>query len=168
MKVAITDACIFIELHHLLLTSVFFKLDIEIHTTVDVLNELYPEQCELLQAYEAGGKLHLHSLTDEDRLAIRKNGYTGGLSETDKTVLYIAGRVGAMILSSDKPVRKQARKCEIEFHGMFWIFDRLIESGLITMAMAAEKLRMMMLVNIIYQNSAELNKEMAVRLERWK
>ena len=54
MKVAITDACIFIELHHLLLTSVFFKLDIEIHTTVDVFNELYPEQQELLKAYETG------------------------------------------------------------------------------------------------------------------
>lgn len=168
MKVAITDACIFIELHHLLLTSVFFKLDIEIHTTVDVLNELYPEQRELLKAYEAGGKLYLHSLNDEDRRAIGENKSTGGLSETDKTVLYMAGKVGAMILSSDKPVRKQAKKCEIEYHGMFWIFDRLVEADLITKAMAVEKLKMMIMVNIIYQNSMELNREMEIRFERWK
>lgn len=168
MKVAITDACIFIELHHLLLTSVFFKLDIEVHTTVDVLNELYPEQRELLKAYEAGAKLYLHSLNEEDRTAIRENEYTGGLSETDKTVLYIAGKVGAMILSSDKPVRKQAKRYEIEYHGMFWIFDRLVESNLISKSLAIEKLKMMIMLNIIYQNSNELIREMNLRLERWK
>lgn len=168
MKVAITDACIFIELHHLLLTSVFFKLDIEIHTTVDVFNELYPEQQELLKGYEMGGKLQLHSLNEEDRISIVAAKYTGGLSESDKTVLYIARQFGAMVLSSDKPVRKQAKKCEIEYHGMLWIFDRLVEADLISKALAIEKLKIMILTNVIYQYSRELNKEMEVRFESWK
>ena len=168
MKVAITDACIFIELHHLLLTSVFFKLDIEIHTTVDVFNELYPEQQELLKAFEAGGKLYLHLLSQEDRAAIKEKKYTGGLSENDKTVLYIAGRIGAMVLSSDKPVRKQAKKNEIEFHGMFWIFDCLVEQNLIPKILAIEKLKKLVSMNILYQNSLELNKEVEQRFERWK
>lgn len=168
MKVAVTDACIFIELHHLLLTSLFFRLDIEIHTTVDVFNELYPVQRELLKAFETGNKLYLHSLNEEDRTAIREKKYTGGLSETDKTALHLAVKLGAMILSSDKPVRKQAKKCEIEYHGMFWIFDRLLDSNLMPKAQAIEKLKMMVRTNIIYQNSIELNKEMEARFERWK
>ncbi len=48
MKLAITDACIFIDLIELRLTSEFFKLPIEIHTSLDVYNELYPEQKEIL------------------------------------------------------------------------------------------------------------------------
>lgn len=33
MKLAITDACIFIDLYDLQLTAQFFNLDIEIHTS---------------------------------------------------------------------------------------------------------------------------------------
>lgn len=54
MKVAVTDACIFIDLIELDLVSSFFKLDIQLHTTVDVVNELFPEQKQILQAYESG------------------------------------------------------------------------------------------------------------------
>ncbi|MEJ7694026.1 MAG: hypothetical protein WKF69_13500, partial [Daejeonella sp.] len=80
----------------------------------------------------------------------------------------LAGKLGAMILGSDKPVRKQAKKCEIEYHGMFWIFDSLVESKLMPQIQAIEKLKMMVKSNIIYQNSIELNKEMEARFERWK
>jgi len=42
--VAVTDACIFIDLHDLGLTNSFFNLDLEIHTTSAVLHELHNEQ----------------------------------------------------------------------------------------------------------------------------
>lgn len=42
MKVAITDACIFIDLIELDIVTEFFQLKIELHTTVAVMNELYP------------------------------------------------------------------------------------------------------------------------------
>ena len=51
MKLAITDACIFIDLCDLEITQPFFALDLEIHTSVDVFNELYPEQQKILNAY---------------------------------------------------------------------------------------------------------------------
>jgi hypothetical protein len=63
MKVAITDACIFIDLIELRLTSQFFGLQIETHTSLDVYNELYPEQQELLKAYQSIGKLIIHNIT---------------------------------------------------------------------------------------------------------
>ncbi len=66
MKLAVTDACIFIDLIELRLTSEFFKLPIEIHTSLDVYNELYPEQKEILKAYNSVGKLKIHNLTSPD------------------------------------------------------------------------------------------------------
>ena len=62
MKLAVTDACIFIDLIELRLTSEFFKLPIEIHTSLDVYNELYPEQKEILKAYSSVEKLKIHNL----------------------------------------------------------------------------------------------------------
>ena len=55
MKIAVTDACIFIDLIELKIISDFFSLDIELH-------ELYPEQQEILIAYESGKKLIIHNL----------------------------------------------------------------------------------------------------------
>lgn len=118
MKIAVTDTCIFIELHNLRLSASFFKLDIEIHTTVDVFNELYDEQQDLLSAYEQVGKLHLHSIDTMQRTEILNTGYSRALSENDKTVLYLAKLLGAMVLSSDKAVRSHAGKDAIEYHGM--------------------------------------------------
>ncbi|SFC65473.1 hypothetical protein SAMN05421747_11782 [Parapedobacter composti] len=51
MKLAITDACIFIDLHLLDLVVPLFELDIEVHTSLDVFNELNEEQRQLLSAY---------------------------------------------------------------------------------------------------------------------
>lgn len=167
MKLAVTDACIFIELYNLRLTSEFFKLDFEVHTSIDVFNELYDEQQDLLLAYQDNGMLFMHSLTAEDRVAILETEYSAGLSENDKTVLHIAVKNEALILSSDKAVRKHAKRHSIEYHGMLWIFDRLVELSLIGKPEAVMKLKQMMSTNIIYQNNAELLKEMALRIKKW-
>ena len=42
MKIAVTDACIFIDLIELDLVQPFFQLRVELHTTIDVINELFP------------------------------------------------------------------------------------------------------------------------------
>ncbi|HCN82767.1 MAG TPA: hypothetical protein DIT07_03985, partial [Sphingobacteriaceae bacterium] len=129
--------------------------------------ELYSEQQELLKAYQAGDKLYLHSLTSENREALAKVNYPSSLSENDKTVLYVASVIKATILSSDKAVRRQAKKQSIEYHGMFWIFDRLVDLSLITKVEAANKLKYMMTSNIIYQGNGELIKEMTSRIANW-
>jgi len=68
MIIAITDACIFIDLIELQLTSQFFGLNIEIHTTLDVYNELYADQQEWLNKYQSSGKLTIHNLSPEEKL----------------------------------------------------------------------------------------------------
>lgn len=68
LKVAVTDACIFIDLYDLGLLASFFKLEIEIHTTFSVYFELYSEQQQVLKAYQSVDRLFIHNLKEEDFL----------------------------------------------------------------------------------------------------
>lgn len=86
MKLAITVACIFIDLHDLDLTVKFFSLEIEVHTSLDVFNELYPDQQKILEAYISMNKLTIHNIQQSERLIIANSNYPFSLSEVDKTV----------------------------------------------------------------------------------
>ena len=167
MKLAVTDACIFIELYELELNEMFFKLDLEIHTSIDVINELYLEQQRVLKAFESVGKLIVHSINEADRAVIYTQAFPRSLSNADKTVLFIADREQAMVLSSDKAVRTFSKANSIEYHGMLWIFDQLVDSGLLSSTMAIIKLKKLIASNIIYQYSQELQKEMNLRIKKW-
>lgn len=167
MRIAITDACIFIDIYELHLTTEFFSLDLEIHTSFDVYAEVHEHQKELLKAFQALGKFTIHKISQEDRLEIIKSSYPKSLSDNDKTVLYLAEKLEAMVISSDKRVRHSAKNKTIEYHGMLWIFDRLIEKGAITATDATLKLRKLINSNMVYQNNAELVAEMDKRLKLW-
>jgi hypothetical protein len=167
MKIAITDACIFIDLYELELSTEFFSLPLEIHTSLDVFNELFPQQQQVLKAFQSLGKLSVHNITMEDRMRIFSVTYPKGLSDNDKTVLYLAEKLQAIVLSSDKTVRNYAKRASIEYQGMLWIFDSLLESAAIKHADACAKLNKLILTNIVYQNNTELLSEMNRRLKLW-
>jgi predicted nucleic acid-binding protein len=167
MKIAITDACIFIDLIELRLSSQFFLLKIEIHTTLDVFNELYPEQQEVLRAYQSTGKLRIYNLTPMDRLELKNTVFPRSLSDVDKSVILVARKINAIILSSDKAVRNFAGTSAIEYHGMLWIFDMLIDHDLISKSEAILKIKNLMETNIVYRNNMELVSEIRRRIEKW-
>jgi hypothetical protein len=167
MKLVVTDACIFIDVIELQLTSEFFGLELEIHTTVDVIKELFSQQQQLLRAYEHGGKLTIHVLTPADQEAINKENFPRALSPEDCSVIYIARKLNATVLSSDKPVRTHAKNLSIEYHGMFWIFDKLVAEELLTGAAATAKLKSLMQSNIIYKGNQEMVKEAEKRYRIW-
>lgn len=166
-KVAITDACIFIDLCELQLVTHFFELKLEVHTTVDVMNEMITEQRQLLQVYCSVSKLTIHIAEEVDKETIRSNNYPRSLSESDCSVLYFAEKHNAILLSSDKVVRNTAKKRLIDYHGMLWIFDRLVESGLLIPKEASAKLQQLIQSNIVFQNNRELVAEMEMRLRAW-
>jgi len=168
MKLAITDACIFIDLHDLDLTVAFFSLDLEIHTSLDVYNELYPEQKTVLNAFLSVDKLHIHNINAKSRLEIMATAYPLGLSEVDKTVLYLAQKYDALVISSDKAVRNFAKKLTIDYHGMLWIFDQMIAQEKMTKATAILKLTELISKNKIYQNNVKLRAEFQKRMEGWR
>jgi hypothetical protein len=167
MKIAVTDACIFIDIHELKLTPAFFSLPLDVHTTVDVYNELFEEHKQFLTAFLSVGKLTLHILSQDQRIAIHDDNYPRSLSENDKSVIFLAGILDAMLLSSDKAVRIYAKKKAIEYHGMLWIFDRFIEANVLSKQDAIFKLQELVTVNLIYQNNDELMQEVNKRIRNW-
>lgn len=167
MKLAITDACIFIDLYDLKLTAQFFSLSLEIHTSVDVINELFENQKQMLQAFQSVGKLVAHTIKEEDKKQILSASYPKSLSDSDKTVLYLASKLNAMVLSSDKTVRNTAKNNAIDYHGMIWIFDQLISNNLISKTEASTKLKQLITTNLVFQNNKELVLEMDKRLVQW-
>ncbi len=167
MKLAVTDACIFIDVYELDLTIGLFSLPISIHTTSDVFRELYPEQRKQLLIFQENKKFIIHNLSDEDRKTIFETAYPKGLSDNDKTVIHLAHQVDAMILSSDKAVRREAKKQAIEYHGMLWILDQLIIADLISKSTAAQKLQQLIRKNTFYNGNVDLLLEMEKRLKLW-
>lgn len=167
MKLAVTDACIFIDLYELQLTAQFFKLEIEVHTSIDVIKELYENQQQMLSAFQSVKKLIVHVIKEEEKKIIFSNAYPKSLSESDKTVLYLADKLNAMVLSSDKTLRHTAKNKSIEYHGMLWIFDELVRHNLISNAEASSKLKHLIMSNLVFQNNKELVEEMEKRLVLW-
>jgi len=168
MKVAVTDACIFIDLYDLKIFPFFFGLGLEVHTSVDVFNELYPEQQQFLLVYQSVGKLTLHTIDQNDRQKILAESFPKSLSMVDKTVLYLARKLGAMLLSGDKAVRQYGKKIAIEYHGMLWIFDQMVERKVMQPNDAARKLKELLTLNPYYQYSDELVKEVTTRIRNWE
>lgn len=167
MKLAITDACIFIDLHDLDLTVTFFSLNLEIHTSLNVYNELYPEQKTVLNAFLSLDKLFIHNIDAKSRLEIMETSYPLGLSDVDKTVLYLAQKYDALVLSSDKAVRNFAKKLCVDYHGMLWIFDQMIAQEKMTKGTTIFKLKELISKNKIYQNNVKLRGEFQKRIDLW-
>ena len=167
MRVAVTDACIFIDLIELHIAAQFFMLDLEVHTTQEVMNELLPDQAELLKLYISKKELTVHQLSSEDLHSVASMECPRALSMQDRTVVYLADKLQAIILSSDKPVRKFAGKKSIEYHGILWLFDRLVEEGHLSTAVAAERLNDLTRINFVFNNNAQLAEEINTRIRQW-
>lgn len=96
IKIAVVDACIFIDLYDLSLVTSFFKLEFEIHTprqSMSVYFELYPEQQQVLNAYQSVDRLIIHNLKEEDFLRINSERYSKSLSVADKSVIHVANNL---------------------------------------------------------------------------
>lgn len=168
IKTAVTDACIFIDIYNLDLVSILFKLHLEIHTTSSVFFELNDIQQQLFKAYQDVGLLVIHNLHQTDLIEIHTHPYPKSLSLPDKSVLHIANKLDACVLSSDKVVRNCAKNKDIEYHGTIWIFDKLVDQSLLTKKKAAEKLKYLVDTNTIYRNNVPLFKEISKRLDAWQ
>ena len=129
---------------------------------------LYPEQQQVLKAYQSVNRLIIHNLQEQDFIEIYLEEYPKSLSETDKSVLYIANKLNACVLSSDKALRNCAKNKDIEYHGMIWIFDKLVETSVLTPKEAASKLKQLVATNFIFQNNQQLVTEIEKRLKIWK
>jgi len=133
MTIAVTDANIFIDLFELDLLSLFFKLDLTIY--------------KQLQVFITNQKLVVQSISNEEILEMENMNFNRGLSEPDKSVLFVAKNQNGMVISGDKLIRKWCQKNQIEVHGILWVLDKMNQAQLITSEEAIEKLETLLLFN---------------------
>ena len=110
----------------------FFKLDWIVFTTNAVFDEIKnPSQKEIVLQFVDNGKIQIDSFGNDDfvfRLALDNP----GLSSVDCTVIDLAIRKNAILLSSDNSVRKQSQLRNINVHGILWIIKSMVLEGVIS------------------------------------
>jgi predicted nucleic acid-binding protein len=129
------------------------------------LTQPLPLKGERRMVFMDGHKLILNTL-DADSLTevelLRKN-HTRSLSFPDCSCLYLAISKSAYLLTGDKSLRIAAQSNKIPVHGILWVFDQLLSTGIITSYTAHKKLSDLLSIN----NRLPID-ESNLRLKRWK
>jgi hypothetical protein len=140
--IAVQDANVLIDMELAGLFDLWFQTGIETHTTDFIRAELENGGHAQALAYFENGQVREHRLTFEEIMAVsdleREIGSKAKFN--DCSVLFLALKLDAMLLSGDKPLRKAGKERQIEVHGTLWIFDQLVEMKLLPAGSAAAKL----------------------------
>lgn len=146
MKIAITDASIFIDLYELGGLAWLATLGFEIHTTNLVLNELSNDQLVAVSLVVD----KVHELTFSDLTILQTGDFPKGLSNTDRSLLWCHNHpieYAVVLFSSDNLIRKWATKKNIEVHGILWILDQMVAQAYISPHEACSLLKRLMQIN---------------------
>jgi predicted nucleic acid-binding protein len=149
MKVVITDVSVFFDLYSLQILPEFFALDLEIHTTSFVFNEITQvEQISEFNIFERAQKLKILSISAEEEAEIRRlKIYNSNKSFPDISMLWKALQLNCTLLTCDNKLRKEAELHGIIVHGSIWVILQFAENEIITKEKAIILLEKMKLVN---------------------
>jgi predicted nucleic acid-binding protein len=136
MKIAITDANIFIDLIHLGLCGKLFALGFEVHTAREVYEELHEDQQAKLDEFATSSLLTIHKPKEIELLPLLKA--NKGLSESDKVVVQLAIEINAFILTGDRLLKKTSVGNKVEVHGVLWLIAKFVEHQLVDKVDACE------------------------------
>ncbi len=147
MKIAVTDANIFIDLIKLQLLGHLFNLEFEIHTSREVVDQLNEPQYIKIEPLIQSGNLHVYHFTSDELLAINDLECPRALEFTDRTVVFLAAKINAEVLTGDGPLRKFCTSSGLVVHGVIWLFDEFLARDLISPALAVERLNELLSFN---------------------
>jgi hypothetical protein len=165
MKIAIQDANVLIDLELAGLFDPWFRLGVETHTTDLIRLELEKGRHDQALAYFASGQIREHRLSFEElrQVGELEREVRNKARFSDCSVLLLARKLDAMLLSCDKALRDAAKARHIETHGTLWIMDQLVEHQFIPPAVAAAKLDHLLSLKR-YLPKAECQ----ARLKKWR
>jgi rRNA-processing protein FCF1 len=147
MTIAVTDANVFIDLYHIRLLHLLFDLKHEIIVTAEVIEELNEIQKDSLAAFIASGQLLVYYFTTDELSSLMEFHLSPALSYSDHSVLFLAQKIAATVLSGDNRLRKECIRQKVPVHGILWIFDSAIVLGQITYTEAIRALEALMVFN---------------------
>jgi predicted nucleic acid-binding protein len=163
MRITVTDTNVFIDILYFDWVQYLFALELEIYTTEYVLLELHEPQRLKLEALAANGQLIVHKLGASELAEIEAVEMPKGFSQTDKSVVWLAQKIQALVLTGDAPVRKFCEKAGLEVHGIIWVFDMLVERKIMKHSEAAGCLE-----KLLAYNKRLPFDECERRVENWK
>jgi rRNA maturation endonuclease Nob1 len=144
MRIAVKDANVFIDLESMGILDLWFQLGHETITSSYVVIELEDGGHANALASIRAGQVREAVISAEEMEgefeALRAELEGSGLSVTDTSVLFLAIRELAILLSGDKQLRKKARLRTVQVHGTLWIMDELVAAGILVPAVAADRL----------------------------
>jgi predicted nucleic acid-binding protein len=149
MTVFVHDASILLDLIHTDLLHLFTAIPAGMVTTDFVVAEIadIADASELAAATESGAlKVLRSSMTELESIAAVQALHLG-LSTADCSVLFHAGRLGAVVLTGDRRLRRAASDTGLEVHGTMWAFDELVSRRQLSPRLAAGKLEQLLELN---------------------
>jgi len=163
MKLAVTDANIFIDLIKLQMLTLLFNIDIEIHTTKEIVDQLNDDQLLHLTEFIDSQHLLVHYLSARQLQEVIDLAAPRALELADKSVAWLSLQLTATVLTGDGPLRKFCRTKHLEVRGIIWLFDAIVEKGLVSPLSAAEKME-----SLLGINSRLPKDECFHRIQQWR
>jgi len=160
-RIVVQDANIFIDLQAGNLLEAAFRLDCSFHTTDAVLDEVV----QRLDRYVTAGNLTVAVLSGDELIEVvqLRASQPRRISMEDTSLIALASKLDAVLLTGDGNLRFCAEKAKIEVHGTLWMMDLMVGAKLLTPKQAATALQKM-----IKANRRLPTDECQARLKRWQ
>lgn len=147
----VSDSNIFFDLISVNLLNKFFALPCNFATTDFVISEIErPEQQQKIQFHINSKKLEVAVFDSEEIDNINEifENKDNNISFTDCSVWYYAKKNSGRLLTGDGKLRKSAEKDGVKVSGILYIFDNLVEYGILNKIDASKKLMQLMQLNM--------------------
>jgi hypothetical protein len=140
MKIAVTDANIFIDLIKLQMLEMLFCIGLDIHTTQEIVDQLNEFQLTELNIHIGKGVIEVHKFDAEELEEIILFETPRALELADKSVVWLAIKLSSVVLSGDNPVRKFCESKKLSVKGILWLFDEFVEKAILNKPDAHRKM----------------------------
>ncbi len=163
MKIAVTDANIFIDLIKLQMLHLLFCIDMDIYTSKEIVDQLNDGQAAELATFISKGLLTVYLFSVDELQEIIFFESPRALEIADKSVAWLAIKLSATVLSGDAPLRRFCENKKLEVKGIIWLFDEFLRKKIIAHVDAVTKLE-----HLVSFNSRLPKQECSQRLLSWK
>ena len=150
-KIVISDTNILLDLLSQNILEDFFSLPCEICTTDFVIDEIVqPDQQKIIDSFVKSKKLEVVQFSSSEFSNITNLFVMNpnNASLTDCSVWYYAKQTNGRLLTGDGKLRKAAENDNIKVSGILYVFDNLIEYGILSEKDAADLLENLMKINL--------------------
>jgi predicted nucleic acid-binding protein len=160
----VNDANILIDLLKIDLLDSFFQLEYDFQVTDMAFAEIQEENATDISFFLDNGLLTRQGFSFEELLQIQLlEVENSALSIADCSCLYLSRKVTASLLTGDAALRRIAEQNDIPVHGILWVFDEMVDGGIISKQEARDKL-----FELVELNPRLPAKECQKRIKAWK